>query len=1070
MTGDPRGFENACARAAGSTEVFSKSTQRAARKVGDAGSLMTKGITLPVALAGAAAVKLASDFEQQMSAVGAAADAPAPALERLRQQALKAGADTAYSAREAAVAQTELAKGGVSAANILDGALNGALSLAAAGQLDLGEAAEITANALNLFGMKGSQAGKVADTMATAANSTTAEVSDFGMALAQSGSVAKSAGLNFNQTMVALEALAKSGIKGSDAGTSLKTALIQLIKPTQKQANLAGELGLNFLDQAGNMKSLSGISSMLRDKLGGMTKAQRTATLAQLAGTDGVRTLTALYDAGPKRLDKWAAGLDKSGTAAETAAKKQDNLKGKVEQMKGSLETLGIIVGTALIPPLTSFVKKVTEVANTVGTAFGKLPQGTQQAIVAMVGLAAAIGPVLMLGAGLVSAVSTLGGAFGALAGMVGVAAGPLLAIVAAVVAVGAALVYAYKTSASFRASVQQAVATLAPAFQNLVNTVKPAIAGLIAALKPLAQALGPVLGFAIKLAVPVIKSAINAITQALSGFVTFVTGIVRLVTAILTGDFSGMWDAVKQIFSGALQTIIGLAKLQLITGLGVVGKLATRALSVAFRAGVGLIKSAVMLIGRAAIAGLKIWVGAHRAVGALLVRAVVSAVRAALGAMKSAATAVARGAISGFKSVVGQAVSVGRAIVQGMINGIGQLAGSLINAAKNLGKEALNAAKGVLGIKSPSREMQEVGKNFSKGFEVGIASKSNDVKGTVAKSFKDAVKDVKKKLQDIAKSAAATFRATREKAIDTTLENTLAQYDTSLAGQLFRQRKGIGADPRLAELAGLQGAKDSADRAAQDKELSDAHDAATKNQTSALDQQAKAEAALTAAQQLGNDRLIAAAQRRYDLAKQRAQATATEVAAVEAQQKQLAADRRIAEIEAELETARTIAQDSADAQKEGLDKEEEDFRASLASKLLAEQEQLAARKESYAKFAKDVQAILDASGIAGLDLDLSKSAKSDLSHPIKKKKKKKKAAGGLTMSRLGEVTRVGELGPEDLYLPHGARVVQASQSSRGGAGAGGPLIGEVNIYEAGKLDELALAQQLGFQFATRAR
>lgn len=318
-----------------------------------------------------AAVKSAMGFEKQMSSLEAVTNSTGRQMEQFRKQALQAGADTAFSAKEAALAQTELAKGGLSVANIMSGGLSAALSLAAAGELELGEAAATTANAMNLFGLRGSEAGRVADALATAANATTADVSDFGMALKQSGAVAKSAGLSFEETVVALEALAASGVKNSDAGTSLKTALIQLIKPTNTQADMAKKLGLTFIDAQGNMKSLGDISGMLRERLEGMGKAQRTATLATLAGTDGVRTLTALYDAGPEKLARWEEGVSKSGTAAQVAKTKQDNLAGAVEQFQGSLETLSIIVGTAVLPALTSGTRAITTFLNQMQSGSG---------------------------------------------------------------------------------------------------------------------------------------------------------------------------------------------------------------------------------------------------------------------------------------------------------------------------------------------------------------------------------------------------------------------------------------------------------------------------------------------------------------------------------------------------------------------------------------------------------------------------------------------------------------------------------------------------------------------------
>lgn len=373
-------------RGARGIERFAKAGQRA-RSIG--GSL-SRTVSLPLVAGFGLAVKAAMGFEKQISALGAVSGASGKQLDALRQSAMQAGADTVFSAKDAAVAQTELAKGGLSVANIMGGGLNSALALASAGELELGEAAAYTANAMNLFALRGRDSMRVADAMATAANTTSADVSDFGMALTQAGSVARTVGLSFNETMLGLTALADGGIKGSDAGTSLKTSLLQLVNPTAKQSKLTRELGLNFLDADGKMKSMAGISGMLRNRLGGMTKAQRTATLATLAGTDGVRTLTSLYDAGPKKLGEWAKGLGKSGTAAEVAAKKNKGLAGDWEALQGSLETLGIMVGTKLLPAVTKVAKAVTKLTN----RFMNLPKGTQTAVLAFGGFLAAVGPV----------------------------------------------------------------------------------------------------------------------------------------------------------------------------------------------------------------------------------------------------------------------------------------------------------------------------------------------------------------------------------------------------------------------------------------------------------------------------------------------------------------------------------------------------------------------------------------------------------------------------------------------------------------------------------------------------
>jgi TP901 family phage tail tape measure protein len=344
-----------------------KKSQKAAKAIGKV-ALAATAIGGAAVVGGLAyATKKAADFEEQISRLGAVADASDRQMERFRKQALKAGADTKFSALEAAAAQTELAKGGLSVAQIMKGGLKSALALAAAGEMELADAAEATVNAIKLFGLRGKDAMKVADGFATAANRTTADVSDFALALKMGGSAAKAAGLTFSETTTMLGLLAEAGIKGSDAGTSLKSALVQISAPTIAAERTMHSLGISFFDAQGNMKGLADISEMLRKKLGGMTREQRLATVKTIAGTDGLRALLSVYDAGPRKIAAFEESLKKEGTAADVAKKKQDNLKGSLETLQGSIETLGIQIGTGLLPIFRKGADELTGFANDVG-------------------------------------------------------------------------------------------------------------------------------------------------------------------------------------------------------------------------------------------------------------------------------------------------------------------------------------------------------------------------------------------------------------------------------------------------------------------------------------------------------------------------------------------------------------------------------------------------------------------------------------------------------------------------------------------------------------------------------
>lgn len=314
----------------------------------------------------------AAQFQKQMSSLGAVVDKDVVgSMSRLRAQAIAAGAATRFSALQAAQAQTELATGGLKTSQILGGGLKAALALAAAGELNLADAASITVNAINNFGLKGKDAVHIADALATAANTTSANVGDLGTSLNEAGGVAKQAGQTLDGTVATIEALSKVGQKGANAGGSLKSALLAILTPSKQQTNELKKLhfevnglGQGFTDANGKMLPFSDIAGQLQDKLGKLGPAARAAALGIIFGNYGVSTGNALYKAGAKGIDDYIKGLDKQGSAAKTAAEKQDNLAGKVENLKGSIETAAIAGGTLFLPLLERLATKAQDFVN----------------------------------------------------------------------------------------------------------------------------------------------------------------------------------------------------------------------------------------------------------------------------------------------------------------------------------------------------------------------------------------------------------------------------------------------------------------------------------------------------------------------------------------------------------------------------------------------------------------------------------------------------------------------------------------------------------------------------------
>ena len=389
-------MKRSVAQAGAAETAIAGSGKRSSAAMMALGTAAKTGAAVGIAAVGKAAIvsiKEAANFQQAMADVQAVTKASAGDMKRLSGAALDLGAKTGVGATKAAGALAELAKGGLSTKQTI-GALAGTIAMSQAGGLELADAANTVAQALNLFALKGEDASHVADAFATAANKTTADVGFFAQGLAQGGAAAKAAGLNFDQTTAALEIMAANGFKsGSDAGTSLKTALIQLAHPSKKAADVTKELGLNFFKSNGEMKSLTGISTMLRDKMGGLTRQQRLAAASTLVGTDGMRALLALYDQGPRKIRQFEDGLRAQGTAQDVANAKMDNLKGSWQKFTAQLQTMAIKVGTAMLPTLQGITDQVTRFFDSLNkgdiraTGFGRFAQSLASAVSPVIGV-----------------------------------------------------------------------------------------------------------------------------------------------------------------------------------------------------------------------------------------------------------------------------------------------------------------------------------------------------------------------------------------------------------------------------------------------------------------------------------------------------------------------------------------------------------------------------------------------------------------------------------------------------------------------------------------------------------
>lgn len=403
LMADTASYEAAMTRAGSTARTVASGMENTGRK----SALIASGMTaagLAVAAFGVAAVKMAADFDQQMSTVQANTGATSAQMDQLRAAAIEAGASTVYSASDSADAINDLGKAGMSVTDILTGGLTGALNLAASDGMAVGDAAEYMANALSMFHLKGSQASQVADTLAAGAGKAVGNVSDFGEALNNCGAQANSFGVNIQETTGVLALFAQNGTIGAEAGTQLNSMLMKLAAPSTEASNTMKELGISAYDAQGHFVGMAKFAGQLQKAEKNLTDEQRNQANATIFGSYAIKAANYLYEAGESGVNKWTKAVSESGYAAEQAAAKNNNLKGDLENLGGSMESLMISVGEGAQGPL----RKMVQGLDTLVDAFAGLPSGVQQTLVVMASLAGVFGAVHKAAGNLNGSTSTM--------------------------------------------------------------------------------------------------------------------------------------------------------------------------------------------------------------------------------------------------------------------------------------------------------------------------------------------------------------------------------------------------------------------------------------------------------------------------------------------------------------------------------------------------------------------------------------------------------------------------------------------------------------------------------------
>lgn len=532
--------------------------------------------SMAVAGLGAAAVKTAADFDSSMSKVAAVSGATGDDLDALRDKAREMGAKTKFSASEAADAMNYMAMAGWKTEDMLEG-IEGIMNLAAASGEDLATTSDIVTDALTAFGLSAQDSGHFADILAAASSNANTNVSMMGETFKYCAPIAGALGFSAEDTAEAIGLMANAGIKGSQAGTALRTIMNNLTGDIKLSGSALGEVTIATTNADGSMRDLSDILSDCRGAFAQLSESEQAAAAETLVGKNAMSGFLALMNAGEGDIEKLSTAIANcDGTAERMAETMQDNLAGQLTILKSQLQELAISFGEMLMPAIRAIVSKIQAFVD----KLNHMSEGQQKAILTIGLMVAALGPLLVIigtviskvGVAmqgfvrLASGVKKLGvavkagtGVFGKLGAALGGISAPVIAVVAIIAVLIAAFKHLWDTNEEFR----NAITAI---WEGIVSKIQAFCQGIVDRLNALGFDFGSIVdvlkalwdGFCQFLA-PIFEAAFNVVSTVLGTVLDVITGLLDIFIGLFTGNWSQMWEGVKEVFSGIWEGITSL-------------------------------------------------------------------------------------------------------------------------------------------------------------------------------------------------------------------------------------------------------------------------------------------------------------------------------------------------------------------------------------------------------------------------------------------------------------------------------------------------------------------------------
>lgn len=695
---------------------FAKSAVKKLSLVAGAGAALVGGFGLTSTL------KTFTDYEQGLANVRAVTNATAEEMKILSDEARRLGRDTAWSAVQVTEAEQLLAQAGFSVQETV-GALPGLLNLASAGGLDLANATDIAAGTLRAFGMEAEQAGHVADVLAVASSATNSDVMGLGESMKYVGPAAKALGVDVEQTTAVLGMLANANIKGSQAGTTLRSALTRLAKPTKQSSDMMKQLGFNAFDSAGKILPMHELIGNLQKSTSNLTEQQRANAMATIFGQEAMSGMLALVEQGPDALKELTQSLyDSEGAAQKMADTRLDSISGQMELLKSAADDLKLTLGEKLAPYTRNLVEWTTKniplITDKIVELVDKAKSFATQAYPSVLKFIDILKEVAPYAIGIGAAFATLkiastaGGAITAFTKLKGV------------LSTGA---FAFKAVAGGAATLGEGMALLMGPVGWVALAVGALVTGFIVAYKKsetFRNKVHELKDSFLEFIRPIIDTAIPVLQNIGNAFMDFANAVIPFVMSgleLLMGVFTVLWENVLQPLA---TYILGVYSESFQTAFTIIGSIVTNVIETI----TGILSGFKQILSGISDFIVGIFTGNWEQA----FEGIKSITSGTIEVVKSIFT----GLVDFVKEIPGQMLAIGKNIMQGLADGIKTAISIPVNAVKNVGKSIADGVKGVLKIKSPSRVMMEYGEFTTEGLALGMEDKIPRLQAVVGTTY----------------------------------------------------------------------------------------------------------------------------------------------------------------------------------------------------------------------------------------------------------------------------------------------------------------------------------------------